>query len=410
MTAPMWTLGVNSVRGAAHERLGMPNQDAAQHWLSPDGSVAAVAVADGHGAARHFRSAAGAQLATTLAMQTIAARVEMLRGPAMTVDAVRAQLLVPLVAAWRSAVLADATTQPFLPAEAPWLDPQDERAVALDQLATAPLLAYGTTLLVAVATPDQLLLLQIGDGAILCVDDAGRVAEAFPTARARIGNQTDSLAMHDAETVAHVHALPPAALVLLASDGYVNAFRSTADFHQIGPDYLRLFAQRADEVREYVPTFLAEASAKGSGDDVTLGWIMRGAPIADRTRLATEAPAVMRHSPAQHAAIPEPASRRRPVALVLSVVALLAMVGWWWLQPRCCAAPGTPAGRPATTTVPVLRDSTASATPPVAGRPRDSIAAPAAQGPVPKRGTAPSPTPARAPRDSARRPPPKGGR
>ena len=63
--AARWAVAGASVRGALHVRDGLPNQDALLTWVSDDPAapVAIVTVADGHGGARHFRSAIGARLA-----------------------------------------------------------------------------------------------------------------------------------------------------------------------------------------------------------------------------------------------------------------------------------------------------------------------------------------------------------
>ena len=56
-----WQVITGSARGAAHRASGLPNQDAVASQDGPGGVV--VAIADGHGHIRHFRSADGAALA-----------------------------------------------------------------------------------------------------------------------------------------------------------------------------------------------------------------------------------------------------------------------------------------------------------------------------------------------------------
>src|ERR1041384_4368574 len=67
-----WQVVGQSVRGATHERNGLPNQDAIR-WLpsSGRGSSVVLAVADGHGRARYPRSHAGANLAVEIATKLI---------------------------------------------------------------------------------------------------------------------------------------------------------------------------------------------------------------------------------------------------------------------------------------------------------------------------------------------------
>src|ERR1041384_7680417 len=67
-----WQVAGQSVRGALHERNGLPNQDAIR-WLpaAGNGSSIVLAVADGHGSARYSRSHIGARLAVESSTQLV---------------------------------------------------------------------------------------------------------------------------------------------------------------------------------------------------------------------------------------------------------------------------------------------------------------------------------------------------
>lgn len=60
----LWRVAGRSVRGCSHERLGVPNQDAL-HWLPQEdlSRVVFLAVSDGHGSAKSFRSEIGSHIA-----------------------------------------------------------------------------------------------------------------------------------------------------------------------------------------------------------------------------------------------------------------------------------------------------------------------------------------------------------
>ena len=63
-----WGILGHSQLGASHSRQGLPNQDAIRFFILPDGSPPAIlAVADGHGSAKSFRSDVGAALAVSTA-------------------------------------------------------------------------------------------------------------------------------------------------------------------------------------------------------------------------------------------------------------------------------------------------------------------------------------------------------
>ena len=62
------------------------------------------------------------------------------------------------------------------------------------------------------------------------------------------------------------------ALILLATDGYPNSFRSEPGFQQAGLDILKaLRAEGVSRVRNSLEGWLRDTTRVGSGDDVTLG-------------------------------------------------------------------------------------------------------------------------------------------
>ena len=69
-----WQVTIGSARGAGHLATGQPNQDAAGHQdVAGPGDPVIVAIADGHGHSRHFRSGSGSQLAVGTACRAAAA-------------------------------------------------------------------------------------------------------------------------------------------------------------------------------------------------------------------------------------------------------------------------------------------------------------------------------------------------
>src|SRR5580700_1409236 len=73
-----WLVFAESTRGSTHEALGLPNQDSfltAEIELGRDLALV-VAVADGHGNRRHFRSGSGSRFAVEAACQSVDAASE----------------------------------------------------------------------------------------------------------------------------------------------------------------------------------------------------------------------------------------------------------------------------------------------------------------------------------------------
>src|SRR5271155_5561398 len=118
MVMPLrWTALSASVQGASHKRGGHGNQDAVR-LKNPSGAddILVLAVADGHGSTRSFRSDRGSALAAECALRELSRFIRRL-GPDAPLSRVRNQAKIgwprALVAAWKSAVRADLTAHPF---------------------------------------------------------------------------------------------------------------------------------------------------------------------------------------------------------------------------------------------------------------------------------------------------------
>jgi serine/threonine protein phosphatase PrpC len=279
-----WTALSASVEGASHLQSGLANQDAVR-LKNPSGAndVLLLAVADGHGSTRSFRSDRGSALAAECALRELGRFVRRL-GPDAPLSRVRnqARTLWPrtMLKAWKEAVRADLVAKPFSLFEfAPF--PEPPPAVKPGQeLPISAYLAYGATLLTVAITPRYILYSQLGDGDIITVGNDGVVSRPLPKLHEFMANQTVSLCSHHAfeEFQIRVDALRGAApaLVMLSTDGYANCFGDDAGFYQVGVDFLKyLRAQGVDFVQEKLESWLRQSSHDGSGDDITVGLAAR---------------------------------------------------------------------------------------------------------------------------------------
>jgi hypothetical protein len=250
----------------------LPNQDAVAAY--PIGSYGAVAaVADGHGHRRHFRSSRGSRLAVAVACeaaQDLAGRIDRCPAAGQVEDETRAVLVPAITGRWRAAVSHDLDGEPFTPAQ------EASRAATGDDA----VIAYGSTLLLAVVWRQWLVLAQIGDGDIVAVRPDGGVLLPVPDDPSLDGWQTTSLCEPRAvdEFRAAVVDLSSTALlgVMLATDGYGNA--------QLADQWTEVFSQDlAELVATCDPESLADqlpvwagrcASGEGSGDDTTIALLL----------------------------------------------------------------------------------------------------------------------------------------
>ena len=269
-----WNVFAASSPGTAHRDRPAANQDAEGHQVE-DGSVI-IAVADGHGHARHFRSHTGASIAVEIAVTATqrwlqgfgAGGIDALAsaGPAAAGEAVRLHLLPAITEAWRAAVWADATANP-------WAETGEMPGIAFSD---PPEIAYGATLLLAVLGNALAVLAQIGDGDIVVVGRDGTAWVPVPGDPVLDGHVTTSLAQPDALAAFRVAVLDllrqPLAIVLAASDGYGNAQVDNPWAPQVGADLWRMLAEYGtDWVASHLPEWVARcASGEGSGDDTTV--------------------------------------------------------------------------------------------------------------------------------------------
>ena len=357
---PAFRIAGATVRGVSHVAAGRPNQDALAIW--PKGNervpMAIVAIADGHGGARHCRSDTGSRLAVDV---TVAVLREMVAPLDVASPSERSQLAtvdipIRIVTAWTAAARAHLAHSPISDDE--WRAIESaEGPAALDAVRNDQMLAYGATLLAVLATAQCMVILQLGDGDVLAVTTDGTTTRPVPVDERLNGNLTTSICRAGAEsdfrTVALSTLETQPAILLLATDGYANSFKSDADFLQVGRDFLDLVAKDGlAAVEADLPGILDHASQNGSGDDISLGLLLSVGlmPVAQASRAKVkEGPPTAR---TQREIAPvgkrlDEAERRignlRRTAIVACLVALVA-VGWslrphWanWISPAAIA-------------------------------------------------------------------------
>src|SRR5262245_13224454 len=158
-----------SVQGASHVRSDTPNQDA-MRWSpeSRQGPPLMLAVSDGHGSTKCFRSQLGSTYAVDAAVSVIQALVDGqpdLDNLSAVKRMVEEQLPQHLVRRWQQAVQAHLQTHPFREEE--WSKLVAKEGPKARQLVEShAFLAYGATVLAVLVTESFVLYLQLGDGDI----------------------------------------------------------------------------------------------------------------------------------------------------------------------------------------------------------------------------------------------------
>lgn len=295
-----WRCIGESVRGASHLRSGLPNQDAIQWYPGhPEpglGLPVILAVSDGHGSAKSFRSDKGSRFAVSTAINVIQEFFSTIQKSDINFSTLKdgTERLLPqrLVNGWRTIVQQHLEENPFTDEEKENLVKRDGES-AWKAVENNNFLVYGATLLAVLVTESFILYVQLGDGDILEVSSEGETTRMLQRDPRLIANETTSLCMNKAWNEFQVHLEPYTkamsrkmpALILVSTDGYSNSFSTDEGFAKIGRDYLNMFkSHSAEEVRQKLQGFLEETSEKGSGDDITLGIIKRS-EVHDRDYL-----------------------------------------------------------------------------------------------------------------------------
>ncbi|HEV2258963.1 MAG TPA: protein phosphatase 2C domain-containing protein [Streptosporangiaceae bacterium] len=340
----LWLALTASQLGAAHQATGLPNQDAVTaRQIPPDVLVAAVA--DGHGHRRHFRSARGSQLAVTVACQAaqdLAARLDGFQTAAPIESEVLGTLVPAITGDWRDAVRENVAADPFTSRE--------EASRGGDD----PLIAYGSTLLLAIAGRRWLVLVQIGDGDIMGIQPDGRPLLPVPRDPSLDGQQTTSLCGARAEDEFRAAVVDtsttPLLGVMLATDGYGNAQVADPWTDAVSADLAELINDRPPEwLAGQLPLWASRcASADGSADDTTIALLI--APSATGWRhdvpdepAADEATTAARRlaEPTTSRRLTDPAADRSRRLMVIAAAAVVIAAVAAFLAIQLSSSPGT---------------------------------------------------------------------
>src|SRR5581483_169965 len=223
---PPWQVIGHTVRGASHVLKDIENQDHIR-WESDHGRVL-LAVADGHGSARSFRSATGSRFAVNVSLRIAAELLKAMPGRAAPVTAAQVRAAqghdtphgpadkrgddrflsfvkdqletdIPrhIVHGWLQLVDEDLERYPFSEQELAVLAERDGRE-STGLVQQNGRLAYGSTLVTAIAMDSFAVFWQIGDGDVLTVSSAGEVGRPVPGDARLIANETSSLCSSDA--------------------------------------------------------------------------------------------------------------------------------------------------------------------------------------------------------------------
>jgi hypothetical protein len=316
---PAWH---STVIGAAHRRRGLVCQDFSlvRQLRSPAGaSLQLLAVADGHGAARYRYSDAGSRLACEQAAEAVRAALQ--ATPLHNLKAWRRMLAEDLPQVIQSRWLAAI--------ERNWQQrPAGEREPFCSSL-------YGSTLGLLLLAPGWWGCTGLGDWDLVQVSSTGSqlVSEEAPLPGA--GEATASLCLPEARARwaerAQLRTIPAASApfaLLISTDGVRKSCATDADFLELCNQIMGI------RDSPQLPQGLAEISAGGSGDDLSIA-VGRWCPAAGECHgpRGTAAALPPIHQASRRQRMPLTSLVLMPLVLALGAAAWLARSeGWRWFS------------------------------------------------------------------------------
>jgi len=287
-----WSVSGKSLIGPQHIRNGLTNQDAiAWKEASTNKNFVILALADGHGSPKHFRSEDGSRFAVDAALDVLD-EVGSFKINGTNISAFRSMInqsvLKKIVHSWISKVQMHFNENPLSDTEKDILSKKLGAKTAAEIGENLNVKhAYGTTLMSILLTQDFCIFAQIGDGDILVVGEDGKVLKPLPDDDL-LGTETKSLSTEESwnDFRTNLFSLDSSnmpSLILASTDGYSRSFKDDESFIKIGNEYLTLIKSIGFEnVNEKLGEFLTETTENGSGDDITLGMIYASGNIAQR--------------------------------------------------------------------------------------------------------------------------------
>ncbi len=290
-----WQACGKSIRGASHIRDQQPNQDAITWSLGPDqGLPLVMAVSDGHGSKRSFRSDLGSAFAVDTLSRILS---EFASHPDTGISQIEkeARRILPreLEYGWKRHVLDHMVQHPFTERETETLYVYREEPYGNVTMLN-PFLAYGATALGVLVTQRYQLFMQLGDGDMMAVQDNGKVSRPLPEDPRLLGNSTTSLctsnAARDVRLAIYENNADMPGLILVSTDGYSNSFKNDTEFLRVGTDIMSFICSDGlEKVGHHLTEWLEETSRMGSGDDITLGIISRQESQTDSAPMPEQA-------------------------------------------------------------------------------------------------------------------------
>lgn len=181
--------------GGSHKKRNKPCQDFSSDYACDDFSI--IAVSDGHGSSKHFRSDVGSKLAAQGSIEEVRKVIEndfdlvnFKENPRKIIE----NLIENVYKRWKNDISNHMTENPFTEEEIPEDMDEDTKEKFFGTLyPNYYISAYGATLMVGVMAEDYYFAFHIGDGKAVFLYEDGKIDQSIPWDEACYINVTTSL-------------------------------------------------------------------------------------------------------------------------------------------------------------------------------------------------------------------------
>lgn len=260
------------VKGAAHQRNGLPCQDSKKIVEISD-DIVIIAVADGHGSEKCPRSDRG----STIAVNTFCEVMKNYLQSYGSNENDLSNLITFLNREGDMRFAQDICEEWQARVKQSYYKNKEEGMLDDDGNIkwSSVFSLYGTTLLGMMITNTFVFSFQIGDGDINLVTKDGVFALVEP--EKFLGTETHSLSKPDAwqKAVASIRRRDgedeESCMYMLSTDGFANSYTSDVEFQKTCSDYFGMIREHgAETVQANLKKWLTETSELGCGDDITV--------------------------------------------------------------------------------------------------------------------------------------------
>lgn len=266
-----------TVQGANHIKKNKVCQDSScSYYESNDISYAIVC--DGHGGDDYIRSDIGSKEATQVAAACICDFVDTVLKkydlPYMQrhYEEVLRDLAASIISQWRERIEEHFSNNPLTDEENAIISDKAKKKYVEGNVASA----YGTTLIAVVYTDEYWFGIKIGDGKCVAINKTGEFAMPIPDDGICFLNATTSICDKNAiENFRYAFSADIPAAVFVGTDGIDDCFNRDEQLFKLYKTTLYSFVtsdfeKAVSDLGDYLPRL----SAKGSGDDVSIGGII----------------------------------------------------------------------------------------------------------------------------------------